>query len=87
MNINGIIYFLIVLFSFILLHSFFTSFFTVREGIDDCLVNTLADLKIEVAELKTKIDGKTSQTTPQNPSAEETGNFLLSSNLNDVGPS
>lgn len=84
MNINGIIYFLIVLFSFILLHSFFT----VREGIDDCLVNTLADLKIEVAELKTKIDGKTtSQTTPQSPSAEDTATFLLSSNLNDVGPS
>lgn len=81
MNINGIIYFLIVLFSFILLHSFFT----VREGIDDCLVNTLADLKIEVAELKTKIDAKS--TTPQSPSAEETGNFLVNRNLNDVGPS
>lgn len=77
MKINVIIYVLIVLFSFILIHPFL---FPIQEGIDDCLVNTLADLKIEVAELKLKVDSK-SGSAPQTYSAEENGNYLL----NNIG--
>ena len=95
MNINGIIYFLIILFSFILLNSFL---FPIREGLDD-LVN-MTDLKIEVAQsnidnicrpnavetgnfLLNNIDNLNISSGPQPPSAEVTGNFLLN-NIDNI---
>lgn len=90
MKINVIIYLLIILFSFILLHPIL---FPIQEGIDgcvlqegtdECLVNTLENLKIEVAELKLKIDpnvNSTPEPASHTYSAEENGNFLL----NNIG--
>ena len=78
MKICVIVYLLIILFLFILIHPHIKHFLPIQEGMDDCIVNTLADLKIEVSELKKKVDAK--DTKDENyevpPDQEETGVFL-----------
>jgi len=78
MKICVIVYLLIILFLFILIHPYIKHFLPIQEGMDDCIVNTLADLKIEVSELKKKVDAK--DTKDENyevpPDQEETGVFL-----------
>jgi hypothetical protein len=82
MKICVIVYLLIILFLFILIHPYIQPLLSIQEGMDDCIVNTLADLKIEVSELKKKIDAKDTDAkdTDENyevpPDQEETGVFL-----------
>ena len=82
MKICVIVYLLIILFLFILIHPHIKHFLPIQEGMDDCIVNTLADLKIEVSELKKKIDSDTQAKDTQSknveisPQQEETGVFL-----------
>ena len=82
MKICVIVYLLIILFLFILIHPYIKHFLPIQEGMDDCIVNTLADLKIEVSELKKKVDANEADTKEQDtkdqisPQQEETGVFL-----------
>ena len=82
MKICVIVYLLIILFLFILIHPYIQHFLPIKEGMDDCIVNTLADLKNEVAELKKKVDVNESKENTKEttydipPDQEETGTFL-----------
>lgn len=75
MKICVIVYLLIILFLFLLIHPYIKHFLPIQEGMDDCIVNTLADLKIEVSELKKKVDAQDTG-TDISPQQEETGVFL-----------
>lgn len=51
MKIDVILYLLIALFSFII----FQTLFPIREGMDDCMVVTLSDIKTQLADIQTKV--------------------------------
>jgi hypothetical protein len=88
MKICVIVYLLIILFLFLLIHPYIHYFIPIQEGMDDCIVNTLADLKNEVSELKKKVDENTKnetkdETIKPTPQEEEDGQFLKD-NINSV---
>lgn len=91
MKICVIVYLLIILFLFILIHPFIHQFLPIQEGIDDCLVDSLSDLKNDVAELKRRVEKNETDIdkleTPEIPEAtpqeEEDGQFLKD-NINSI---
>jgi len=91
MKICVIVYLLIILFLFILIHPIIHQFLPIQEGMEDCLADTLSDLKNDVAELKRKVEKNESDInkleTPEIPDAspeeQEQGDFLKD-NINSV---
>jgi len=82
MKIHVILYLLIALFLFILIHPHLP----IQEGMDDCIVNTLADLKNEVSELKKKVDANSNEKSSNykaTPEETEDGVFLKD-NINSI---
>lgn len=88
MKICVILYLLIILFLFILIHPYIEYFLPTREGMDDCLVDTLANLKNEVSELTKKVDAiskdEKSNTQTQPTQQEEEDGTFLKDNINSI---